>query len=95
MSKRTTVEVNEFWLEEARKVADEESPSAIVDKALQELVRIAELKRGIKALEVTDDVFWLHYLEDIRPNSWAAYELRRAAYEGREPREVVDGRRSD
>ncbi len=95
MIKRTTVEVDEFWLEEALKVGDGESPSEVVDKALQELVRIAELKRGIKALEVTEDVFWLHYLEEIRPNSWAAYELRRAAYEGRDPREVADGRRSD
>ena len=95
MKKRTTVEVDEFWLDEARKVADEESSSAVVDKALQELVRIAELKRGIKALQDTNDVFWPHYLEEIRPNSWAAYEMRRAAYEGREPGEVVNGRRSD
>jgi len=96
MKKRTTpVEVDEFWLDEARKVAHEDKASVVVDKALQELVRVAELKRGIQALQDTNDVFWPHYLEEIRPNSWAAYELRRAAYEGREPREVVNGRRSD
>jgi len=91
----TTVEVNEFWLAEARKITHEDDASAIVDKALQELVRVAELKRGIKALQDTNDVFWPHYLEELRPNSWAAYELRRAAYEGREPEKVVNGRRSD
>ena len=91
----TTVAVSEFWLEEARKVAREDDASAVVDKALQELVRVAELKRGIQALQDTNDVFWPHYLEEIRPTSYAAYELRRASYEGREPREVVNGRRSD
>ena len=93
--KRTTVEVDDILLEEARKVTQAESPSAIVAKALEELVRVAELKRGIHAMRETDDIFWPNYLEEIRPNSWAAYEKRRAAYEGREPREDRVGRRSD
>lgn len=92
---KVTVEVSEFWLNEARKVIGRDEPSVVVDKALEEIVRIADLKRGIKALEDTNEVFWPHYLEETRPNSWAAYELRRAAYEGREPREIVNGRRSD
>ena len=95
MKRTTTVEVSEFWLDEAKKVVHEEQPSAVIEKALQELVRVAELKRGIQTLQDTNDVFWPHYLEEIRPNSWAAYELRRAAYEGREPEKVVNGRRSD
>lgn len=93
--KHTTVEVDETLLDEARKVTLEESPSAIVAKALEELVRIAELKRGIKAMRETDDLFWPNYLEEIRPNSTAAYEKRLASYEGREPREVGFGRRTD
>lgn len=78
------VAVSEYLLEEASKVAGEASPSAIVDKALSELVRIAQLKRGIQAMKDTSDMFWPHYLEEIRPNSWTAYEKRKASYEGRE-----------
>ena len=85
MLKRTTVEVREILLEQALRVTDEKTYSDVVEKALQELVRIADLKRGIAALRDTDDVFWANYLEEIRPNSYAAYEKRRAAYEGRVP----------
>lgn len=95
MDRTITVEVSEFWLNEARKVIEWDKPSVIVNKALEEIVRVADLKRGIKALQDTNEVFWPHYLEELRPNSWAAYELRRAAYEGREPREGLYGRRSD
>lgn len=80
----TTVTVNDILLEEAIKVAGEDSPSAVVDLALAELVRIARLKRGIQAMKDTSEVFWPNYLEEIRPNSWAAYEKRKALYEGRE-----------
>jgi hypothetical protein len=79
-----TVTVNDTLLEEAIKVAGEDSPSAVVDLALAELVRVARLKRGIQAMKDTSDVFWPNYLEEIRPNSWAAYEKRKASYEGRE-----------
>lgn len=95
MLKRTSVEVCEVLLEHALKVTGEQSPGAVVDKALEELVRIAELKRGIAALRDTSDVFWDNYLEEIRPNCYSAYEKRRAAYEGRLPERVVNGRRSD
>ena len=80
----TTVTVNDILLEEAIKVAGEDSPSAVVDLALAELVRIARLKRGIQTMKDTSEVFWPNYLEEIRPNSWAAYEKRKALYEGRE-----------
>lgn len=83
--KRTTVDVDESLLEEAAKVAEGDTYSAVVAQALKELVRVANLKRGIHALREADALFWPNYLEDIRPNSWAAYEKRRAAYEGREP----------
>lgn len=78
------VAVNEILLEEAIKVAGEDSASVVVDMALSELVRIARLKRGIQAMKDTSDVFWPNYLEEIRPNSYAAYEKRKALYEGRE-----------
>jgi hypothetical protein len=78
------VAVNEYLLEEASKVAGEESASAVVDMALSELVRIARLKRGIQAMKDTSEMFWPNYLEELRPNSWAAYEKRKALYEGRE-----------
>ncbi len=81
---RRDVAVDEDLLEEATKVAGEDSASAVVDKALSELVRIARLKRGIEAMKDTSDMFWPNYLEEIRPNSWAAYEKRKALYEGRE-----------
>jgi len=93
--KSLNVEVDEFLLDEARKVLHEETPAAVVAEALREVVRVARLKRGIQAMREADDLFWPGYLEEIRPNSWAAYEMRRAAYEGREPSEVRIGRRSD
>lgn len=83
--KRTAVDADESLLEEARKVTDETSPGAIVDKALEELVRVAKLKRGIQAIQSTKDIYSEKYLAEIRPNSWAGVELRRALYEGREP----------
>jgi hypothetical protein len=79
-----TVTVNDILLEEAIKVAGEDSPSVVVDMALAELVRIARLKRGIQTMKDTSEVFWPNYLEETRPNSWAAYEKRKALYEGRE-----------
>jgi hypothetical protein len=84
MQHRQEVDADPYLLEEATKVAGEDSPSAVVDKALSELVRIARLKRGIQAMKDTSDMFWPNYLEEIRPNSWAAYEKRKASYEGRE-----------
>ncbi|HJQ40169.1 MAG TPA: hypothetical protein VKB93_23750 [Thermoanaerobaculia bacterium] len=89
------VEVDEFLLDEARKVLPDEKPADVVAEALREVVRIARLKRGIQAMRETSDLFWPGYLEEIRPNSWAAYEQRRAAYEGRQPSEDRIGRRSD
>jgi hypothetical protein len=93
--KRTSVEVSDTLLQEARKVMKQDEPVRVVEHALSELVRIAELKRGIQTLKDTNDVFWPHYLEEIRPNSWSAYEKRRAVYEGREPDESKYGRRPD
>jgi hypothetical protein len=84
MQYRKDVSVNQTLLEGATKVAGEDSAPAVVDKALSELVRIAQLKRGIGAMKDTSDVFWPNYLEELRPNSWAAYEKRKASYEGRE-----------
>ncbi len=89
-----SVEVSETLLEQARRVVPYDQPDKVVEHALLELVRVAELKRGIQTLEDTNDVFWPNYLEELRPNSWSAYEKRRAVYEGREPdEEVLRGRR--
>jgi hypothetical protein len=52
-----------------------------VDKALSELVRIAQLRHGIQAMTDTSEVFWPNYLEELRPNSWAAHEKRKASVE--------------
>ena len=82
------VVVNETLLEEARRVIGlHESDAEVVNAGLSELVRVAALKRGIQTLKDNSDIFWPHYLEEIRPNSYAAYEKRRALYEGREPNE--------
>ena len=92
--KSTSVEVDETLLEQARRVVHYDQPERVVEHALSELVRVAELKRGIQTLKDTNDVFWPHYLEELRPNSWSAYEKRRAVYEGREAdEEVLRGRR--
>jgi hypothetical protein len=80
------VVVDEHLLDEARNIVDEPSDDAIVNRALSELIRVAALKRGIQTLRDTRDVFWPNYLEELRPNSDAAYEARRAVYEGREPK---------
>ena len=92
--KRIAVDADELLLEEARKVLDARTDAELVDKALEEVARVARLKRGIKALKETGDVFWMNYLEEIRPNSYAAHELRRASYEGREPKVDAIGDRS-
>ena len=82
-----TVAVDETLLEEARRVVGKDSDSDVVNKSLSELVRVAALKRGIQTLRDHSDIFWPHYLEEIRPNSSSAYEKRRAVYEGRDPEE--------
>jgi hypothetical protein len=80
------VVVDERLLEQASYLVDEQGDDAVVNKALSELVRVAKLKRGIQTLRDTRDVFVPNYLEELRPNSDAAYEARRAVYEGREPK---------
>lgn len=90
----TTVIVDEALIKEASLVTGGDTDADVVRIALEEVVRVARLKRGVQAMRDTSDIFWPHYLEEIRPNSDAAYEKRRAAYEGREPEEVALGRRS-
>lgn len=93
MAKRVTVTVDEQLLKDARKVtvgADE----AVVEKALEDMVRIARLKRGIQAMRDTSEVFWPNYLEEIRPNSYAAYEKRLELYTGKKAGKVTRGRRT-
>jgi hypothetical protein len=90
--KRLKVSVDPQLLEAARHVTPERTDEAIVNRGLEELVRVANLKRGIKAMRETDDVFWPNYLEEIRPNSYAAYEKRLALYTGKKPRKVTRGR---
>ena len=80
------VNVDEQLLEEARRVMDGATDSDVVNKSLSEVIRVAALKRGIQTLRDTSDVFQPNYLEELRPNSYAAYEARRALYEGREPK---------
>jgi hypothetical protein len=80
--KRTNVVVDETLLEQAMRVTGERTYSAVMQKGLEELVRVATLKRGIQALKDTNDVFWPHYVEELRPNSYAGYAKRRAAYRG-------------
>jgi Arc/MetJ family transcription regulator len=83
---RTTVEVDDALLQEALKATGEGTPTEVVEKGLMEVVRVARLKRGIEWLRTTKDVFWPNYLEEIRPNSWAAMEKR-----GETPRAATSG----
>ena len=92
--KRTNVVLNEGLLEEAMRVTGERTYSGVVNKGLEELVRVATLKRGIQALIDTEDVFWPQYLAEIRPNSGAAYEMRRAAYRGQKSGKAKRGTRT-
>ena len=85
--------VDEALLNEARQVTGGDTDADVVAKALEEVLRVARLKRGVQAMRDTSDVFWPHYLMEIRPNAYDAYEKRRAAYEGREPEEVAVGHR--
>lgn len=74
---RVTVEVDEELLKEALKASGDKTPTEVVEKGLAaEVARVARLKRGIEWLRTTKDVFWPNYLEEIRPNSWAAMEKR-------------------
>jgi Bacterial antitoxin of type II TA system, VapB len=70
-----TVEVDDKLLSEALDITGE-TATELVEKSLKEAVRLARLKRGIEWLRTTPDIFWPNYLEDIRPNSWAAIEKR-------------------
>jgi Arc/MetJ family transcription regulator len=87
--KRTSVVLNEELLKQAMKVTGKETYAAVIDHALQELVRVGRLERGIQALRDTPNVFLPGYLEEIRPNSWAAIEKRKAASERRAPRKAT------
>ncbi len=91
--KRTNLVIDEQLLEKARRVTGERTYSAVVNKGLAELVRVADLDRAIRALKNTPDVFWPNYLEELRPNSWAAQE-RRAEKKAPARRKVTSARRS-
>ena len=51
------VEVNEKLIEEARRVTGGRTDADVVRNALMEVVRIADLKRGVQALRDTNEVF--------------------------------------
>jgi hypothetical protein len=93
--KRTNVVLDEELLETARRVTGEKTYSATVNKALAEVVRKARLQKAYHALMNGPDPFWPGYLEEIRPNSYAAIEARKkaqprvAANERRAPRKKV------
>ncbi|HKO58940.1 MAG TPA: type II toxin-antitoxin system VapB family antitoxin [Thermoanaerobaculia bacterium] len=94
--KRTNVVLDEELLEQARRVTGERTYSATVNKALAELVRKAKLKESFEKMYAGGDLFWPGYLEEIRPNSYAAIEARRrkrvAAKEHRAPRKKASRR---
>lgn len=66
--KRTNVVLDEQVLEEALRLSGERTYSAVINKALAEMVRVMTLKRGIAALQSGGDPFWPGYIEEIRPN---------------------------
>jgi hypothetical protein len=88
--KRTNVVLDEELLEQARRVTGERTYSATVNRALAEMVRKANLKESFARLYANGDPFFPGYLEELRPNSYAAIEARRkkrvAASEHRAPR---------
>jgi len=87
--KRTSVVLNEELLKKAMETTGERTYSAVINYALQEVVRVGRLERGIQALRDTPNVFLPGYFEEIRPNSWAAIEKRKSANERRAPRKAT------
>jgi putative antitoxin of VapBC-like toxin-antitoxin system len=91
--KRTNVVLDEQLLEEARRVTGERTYSGTVNKALAEMVRKTKLKQAFEQMYANGDPFVPGYLEEIRPNSYAAIEARRkkhvAADERRAPQKKV------
>jgi putative antitoxin of VapBC-like toxin-antitoxin system len=73
----TNVAVDDELLKEALSVTGEPTSSEVVNKALAELVRVTKLRKAFEDLRRNGDPFWPGYLEQIRPNSYAAIEARR------------------
>src|SRR5687768_5454953 len=93
--KRMNVVLDEELVDEVRRESGERTYSAALTKELEEFVRIARLTRAIQEMRDTKDFFRPGYLEKIRPNSWAAIEMRRAAEKKTKPRKkVARGRRA-
>lgn len=87
--KRTNVVLDEELLERARQVTGERTYSAVVTKGLEELVRVAELKRAIQAMRDTKDFFFPGYPEMIRPNLWTPNEKKTTPSKGSKARKKV------
>ncbi|HVR38658.1 MAG TPA: type II toxin-antitoxin system VapB family antitoxin [Thermoanaerobaculia bacterium] len=94
--KRTNVVLDEQLLEEALKVTGERTYSAVLNKALSELVRQGKFRENLKRMQALagEDFFFPGYLEQIRPNAYSVLkEKRPAAHEVRAPRKKKSGTR--
>ena len=80
--KRMNVMVNEEVLEQARRVTGERTYSATIAKALQEVVRKADVRAALERYqaEVSKGGFFRPgFLEETRPNAYSVQRKRRVS----------------
>jgi len=80
--KRTNVVLDEELLERARRVTGERTYSATITKALQEVVRKADVRAALERYqaEVSKGGFFRPgFLEETRPNAYGVQRKRRAS----------------
>jgi len=85
--KRTHVVLDEELLKKARRMSGERTYSATVTKALEELVKRAELESAIERVRTGGDPFAPGYVEESWPETSPPRKRRVSANEHRMPRQ--------
>jgi len=83
--KRTNVILDEQLLKDAVELTGEKTYSAVINRALSEIVRKLKVKRGIERFQQYEDPFWPGYAEELFGKEWA--ERQRKREEAREKRD--------
>src|SRR4051794_39103691 len=77
--KRTNVILDENVLKEAVELTGEKTYSAVINRALEEMVRKLKVKRGIERFQQYEDPFWPGYAEELFGKEWAERQRQREA----------------
>ncbi len=76
--KRTNVILDQSVLKEAVELTGEKTYSAVINRALAEMVRKLKLKRGLDWFaNLKEDPFWPGYAEELFGEDWARRQRER------------------